>query len=197
METKIGEQEQEIEKELCNGVLSLLVPPLPPPPPPPPPSPPTPPPPWIELPDDVTINILQRLDVVEILESAQRVCTSWWRICKHPSMWTVIDMEDYWPYNNSEIACREAVGRSQGQLIDISIEFFGTPELICYISERCSQLKRLKLLNWSYKLTPCLQGAFRKFSALEELYLLCNGCKRFICSRRCQKHAKLAELVAF
>ncbi|XP_076915322.1 putative F-box/LRR-repeat protein 22 [Bidens hawaiensis] len=32
---------------------------------------------WSELPSDLTINILQRLGVVDRLENAQKVCTAW------------------------------------------------------------------------------------------------------------------------
>nr|XP_043638344.1 putative F-box/LRR-repeat protein 23 [Erigeron canadensis] len=42
---------------------------------------------WLDLPSDVTANILQRLGVPDIIQNAQRVCTVWRRICKHdPAM---------------------------------------------------------------------------------------------------------------
>ncbi|KAG6407133.1 hypothetical protein SASPL_130117 [Salvia splendens] len=48
---------------------------------------------WSELPQDLTANILQRLQPEEILMSAQFVCTSWWRTSKDPSMWRVIHLD--------------------------------------------------------------------------------------------------------
>ncbi|KAG8385239.1 hypothetical protein BUALT_Bualt03G0021400 [Buddleja alternifolia] len=97
-------------------------------------------PPWIELPRDVTANILHRLGAIEILESAQKVCTTWRSVCQDPAMWRVIDMRNLgdlhdMPYD-LEIMCRHAVDRSQGELIDINIQYFGTDELLDYISLR-------------------------------------------------------------
>ncbi|KAG6406208.1 hypothetical protein SASPL_133807 [Salvia splendens] len=39
-----------------------------------------------ELPEDLTTNILQRLGEGERLESAQLVCSKWWRVCKNPAI---------------------------------------------------------------------------------------------------------------
>ncbi|CAH1448697.1 unnamed protein product [Lactuca virosa] len=51
------------------------------------------PPIWMEMPDEVMANILQRLGTKEILNNAWRVCTTWRRICKDPAMWKVIDVQ--------------------------------------------------------------------------------------------------------
>lgn len=98
----------------------------------------SPAPPWTELPTDVAANILQRLSCVELLESAQKVCTTWRSLCRDPAMWRAIDLSniDDMSYN-PEIICRHAVDRSQGQLLDINVEYFGTDDLLHYISERC------------------------------------------------------------
>lgn len=96
-----------------------------------------PPPPWIELPEDVTANILQRLGAQEMLESAQIVCTTWRKVCLDPAMWRVIDLENTGvsdeEYNSM---CRCAVDRSQRQLIDLRIASFGDDELLRYIVDR-------------------------------------------------------------
>ncbi|XP_024633376.1 putative F-box/LRR-repeat protein 23 [Medicago truncatula] len=47
---------------------------------------------WIELPIDLTKNILRRLDTVEIVTSARNVCPLWWNVCKDPLMWSTIKM---------------------------------------------------------------------------------------------------------
>jgi hypothetical protein len=49
---------------------------------------------WLELPRDITSNILQRLGVVEILTNACNVCPYWWSICKDPRMWRTIHMSN-------------------------------------------------------------------------------------------------------
>ncbi|XP_042010615.1 putative F-box/LRR-repeat protein 23 [Salvia splendens] len=53
----------------------------------------TPSPPWIELPEHVTADILQRLYSEEIIGSAQYVCTTWWRVCQNPATWCSIDLD--------------------------------------------------------------------------------------------------------
>ncbi|CAK9142848.1 unnamed protein product [Ilex paraguariensis] len=95
---------------------------------------------WLQLPSDVTASILHRVGAIDILENVQKVCTTWRRICKDPAMWRVIDMCNLGdlhsiPYDLEKM-CRHAVDRSQGQLIDINIEYFGTDELLEYIADR-------------------------------------------------------------
>ena len=94
-------------------------------------------PPWIELPEDLTANILQRLDVVEILESAQKVCATWWRVCKNPAMWRVIHLdhglcESY----NPENICRCVVDRSQGRLLELKLSGCEVDGWINYAADR-------------------------------------------------------------
>ena len=93
-------------------------------------------PPWTELPDDLTANILQRLDAQERLESAQLVCSTWWRACKNPAMWRVIDFSiPRCQYSEFQNVLRCAIDRSQGQLVELKIT--GTAyDWPHYISER-------------------------------------------------------------
>lgn len=103
-------------------------------------APPPPSPPWVELPAEITIDILQRLGTIEILESAQRVCSTWWKVCHDPAMWRVIDLKRV--VCRSKLAyvlekiCRLAVRRSQGQTFKISIDNFGNERLLSYIASR-------------------------------------------------------------
>ncbi|KAL3643727.1 hypothetical protein CASFOL_014542 [Castilleja foliolosa] len=97
----------------------------------------------------MTENILSRLGPIDILENAQKVCTTWRSVCCEPSMWRVVDMKysdiaDYerlgfLNFLSVGVICRRAVDLSQGELIDISIDGFGTDDLMHYISERISQ----------------------------------------------------------
>nr|XP_018633039.1 F-box protein SKIP19 [Nicotiana tomentosiformis] len=50
---------------------------------------------WLELPEGIWANILHRLGAVQILLTLQKVCITWRRVCKDPSMWRVIDMWNY------------------------------------------------------------------------------------------------------
>ncbi|KAK6150123.1 hypothetical protein DH2020_017648 [Rehmannia glutinosa] len=131
-------------------------------------------PPWIELPRDLTANILHRLGAVDILQNAQKVCTTWRRVCQEPSLWRVIDMkvpDDGRIYRDYDIMYRRAVDRSQGQLIDINIEFYGTDELLHYISNRSSHLKCLRLACCDGISGEDLTAAVKNFPHLEELHL--------------------------
>lgn len=131
-----------------------------------------PPPSWIELPEDVTANILQRLGAQEMLESAQLVCTTWRKVCLDPAMWRVIDLEN--PGVSDEeysSMCRCAMDRSQGQLIELRIANFGDDELLCCIVDGSSHLQRLTLANTYYISGTALSEAVKKLPQLEELHL--------------------------
>ena len=95
---------------------------------------------WLELPLDVTASILCRLGTIEILNSAQNVCSQWRNICEEPSMWRSIDMHnmgEVWDMDyDLEKMCVHAVDRSCGHLLDINLEYFGSDELLIHIAER-------------------------------------------------------------
>ncbi|PHT55492.1 hypothetical protein CQW23_03978 [Capsicum baccatum] len=128
---------------------------------------------WVELPPDIMANILERLGVIEILESAQRVCSTWWNVCHNPTMWRVVDLKSD-PDNIKtpqvlEEICRVAVDRSQGQLLKLCIENFGNTDLLNYVAERCSQLKHLRLVRCNGNFAGGLAVAAKNFPLLEEL----------------------------
>uniref|UniRef100_A0A7N0VJV3 F-box domain-containing protein n=1 Tax=Kalanchoe fedtschenkoi TaxID=63787 RepID=A0A7N0VJV3_KALFE len=62
---------------------------------------------WLELPPEVTATILHKVGAFDILNHAQKVCTSWLNVCKDPSMWRSIDIHDsnaygdYWLVNGA------------------------------------------------------------------------------------------------
>ena len=96
---------------------------------------------WLQLPYDVTINIFRKMGAVEILLNARKVCKAWHDICKEPFLWTVTSMHHDPNYGKFEPAhldliCMAAVDRSQGQLLDVSIEFLATRTLMNYIAQR-------------------------------------------------------------
>lgn len=94
---------------------------------------------WLELPRDVTLMILMKLEAVEILETAQFVCKLWYNLCKDPSMWRSIVMlnldEPELSGKYQSMLC-SAVDRSSGGLINLSIEGFGSNEIFSYIAQR-------------------------------------------------------------
>ncbi|KAK6932113.1 hypothetical protein RJ641_001737 [Dillenia turbinata] len=91
----------------------------------------------------------EKLGTIEILINAQRVCKLWWKLCKDPAMWRTIDLNDLKYCRDMDLdpekVARNAVEWSCGELVDISIEDFGTDILMEYITARASNLKRLRL----------------------------------------------------
>ncbi|KAJ9565947.1 hypothetical protein OSB04_001913 [Centaurea solstitialis] len=133
---------------------------------------------WLEMPDEIMGGmILQRLNAVEILESAQKVCMNWRRICKDPAMWKVIDMDTDFdtPYDTVKL-CKQAVHRSRGELIDITLHIDETDELLDHISRCSSKLNRL-CLRGCYYITGCgLINAVKMLPHLETLELYDIDC---------------------
>ncbi|KAJ9566016.1 hypothetical protein OSB04_001982 [Centaurea solstitialis] len=129
---------------------------------------------WLEMPEEIMGGmILGRLGAVEILDSVQKVCRNWRRICKDPAMWKVIDMNNGFDGLNPddlEKVCKQAVDRSCGELIDITLNF-GTDDLLDYVSLCSRKLTRLCLTD-CYAFTGCgLNYAVKRLPHLETLEL--------------------------
>ncbi|KAK1409571.1 hypothetical protein QVD17_36098 [Tagetes erecta] len=127
---------------------------------------------WLDLPYDVTANILNRISMADILRKTQKVCTAWYKICKDLAMWRVINMNDLWCYSamlSITSMCKHAVDRSQGQLVDITLVYDDNANLLQYVADRSSQLRRLELVNDYF--TSIWSKAVMKFPLLEELNL--------------------------
>jgi len=99
---------------------------------------------WLDLPIDLTANILQRHGTFEIVTSACRVCPQWWNICKDPLMWRSIHMRlkncdsvfDYYNNDYTVKICCKVVERSCYHLEDIDIETFGNDDLLEWIAKK-------------------------------------------------------------
>ncbi|KAG6416773.1 hypothetical protein SASPL_124211 [Salvia splendens] len=90
-------------------------------------------PPWIELPEDVTFNIMQRLGAEDLL------CSTWWKVCKDPCLWRVVEFSNPYQENSTDkytAMYRSAVDRSQGQLVELNIHYSGDDTLMEYIAHR-------------------------------------------------------------
>lgn len=134
---------------------------------------------WLELPRDVTTTILMKLRTVEILESAQFVCKLWYRLCKDPAMWRIIDAVNF---GDRELMGRsyedmifDAINRSSGDLLEINIEYFGSDKLLSYIADRARFLKCLRLRRCASIGDDNMIQAVKKLPLLEEVELtLCS-----------------------
>ncbi|XP_071729277.1 putative F-box/LRR-repeat protein 9 [Rutidosis leptorrhynchoides] len=130
---------------------------------------------WFDLTWELKIYILSKICSPQILESVQKVCTDWYKVCKDPSLWKVIDMHSSTRYHNLSTLtkmCKHVVDRSQGQLVDIVIPEVETSEVLPYVADRARQLKRLRIYcDLSYSCIKILAEALKKFPLLEELMI--------------------------
>ncbi|XP_045822378.1 putative F-box/LRR-repeat protein 23 [Trifolium pratense] len=132
---------------------------------------------WLQLPIDVTANILFKLDTFEILKSARNVCSLWWKICKDPVMWQTIHMDNFdivcLPHRRipgylAKI-CRYAVELSCGHLKDIYIYRLATDDLLKYIVDRACNLRCIRLVDCNNVSSQVLIELGMKLPLLEEL----------------------------
>ncbi|KAL5730298.1 hypothetical protein ACHQM5_003137 [Ranunculus cassubicifolius] len=143
---------------------------------------------WLELPRDILIHIFIKLGTVDVLYTAQRVCSLWRKISKEPQIFRSVDMRNHWhvfgghdyhePYAKMTT---EALNRSCGELVEFSMEYFAKSN---------SSLKCLRLAN-SYDIS---EEAFIKIAEanpmLEEIDLpLCQfGAETIgVVGRSCQQ----------
>ncbi|KAG5515904.1 hypothetical protein RHGRI_036821 [Rhododendron griersonianum] len=161
----------------------------------------TPPPPaeaidarnWAELPRDVTAMILKKVGVMDLLQSAQKVCMAWRSVSKDPDMWRSIHMsgyvgEDMWDemgYDVEKMATH-AIDRSCGQLVEFSIKGFGSNELLDYIGER--------YIGGGYeqRIDDGLSETAKKLPLLEELHIFSGSLSKeaLLNVGRCCPHLK-------
>ncbi|PWA76119.1 RNI-like superfamily protein [Artemisia annua] len=130
---------------------------------------------WLDLPSDVTANILLRIGTIDILKNAQKVCTVWRKICKDPSMWKVINMRVLLKSDAFfliEELCKHVVDRSQGQLDGIAFVYDDNEALLRYVADRSSVLRHLMVTcRYGIQTVRGLNESLMKFPLLEGLYL--------------------------
>ncbi|KEH34606.1 F-box protein SKIP19 [Medicago truncatula] len=115
---------------------------------------------WLELPIELTKNIL------------------WWNVCKDIQMRLAINMSNISPFPFDfrclEKICRYAIDLGCDQVEDIDIELFGTDDFLNYMVGRASHLRRLQLFNCNEVSETVLIGSVENFSLLEELDISFN-----------------------
>ncbi|AES71649.1 F-box/LRR protein [Medicago truncatula] len=127
---------------------------------------------WLDLPSDLTENILQRLGI-EIVTSACCVCTQWLKICKDPLMWRTIRM--CYICDLSYLRFRrifyKVVNRSCGHLKDINIEYYCTDDILKCIADNGRHLCRMGLVDCSRITDEGFSEAVRKLPRLEKVVI--------------------------
>ncbi|KAL5076888.1 hypothetical protein RYX36_015872 [Vicia faba] len=126
---------------------------------------------WLELPRDITVNILQRLATIEIVTSVRFVCPMWWYMFKDPLMWRNINMTEFSfiTYFDPTKICHYAIKQSCGHLEDVIIQYFGTDDLLEFIADNASKLRSLRLGNCHRISDKGFSEAVKKLPLLESL----------------------------
>ncbi|KAI0507403.1 hypothetical protein KFK09_013528 [Dendrobium nobile] len=133
---------------------------------------------WAELPCDVLFVIFKKIAALEIIRSAQFVCRMWRHLSHEPDLWRCIQIkvpgEDL-DMNVAKSMVLIAVDRSKGcmeefYMEEFYVECFGSEgdELLSYISDRATKLRRLRLISINSMSEMELAQAVRKFSLLED-----------------------------
>ncbi|KAK1381990.1 F-box protein SKIP19 [Heracleum sosnowskyi] len=131
----------------------------------------------MEFPSELTELILLRVGAFDMIMSARKVCKTWRKICSKPDMYRVVDLRrpnfrDYLDFHVKKIA-RKAVDLSCGKMIEFRINHFADDDLLNYVSDRSSQLRRLHLASCFNITNEGLNEMLKKLALLEELWLSC------------------------
>ncbi|KAL8091080.1 hypothetical protein AgCh_040257 [Apium graveolens] len=129
---------------------------------------------WLELPPELTTSIFHRVGALDIFMSARKVCRTWRQLCSDPEMWRVMDLKytgDHLSDFDLRKLAKKAVDLSGGQLIELSLHHFTDDELLNYVADRSSQLRRLRLFFCFSVTNDGLSEMVKKLPLLEELSL--------------------------
>ncbi|TKW08502.1 hypothetical protein SEVIR_6G032100v4 [Setaria viridis] len=142
------------------------------PPDPTPPEPQTPTPRgWAALPRDALVAVLRKLDHVEILMGAGRVCRSWRRAARDdPALWRRIDMRGHADLHRRVDLCgmaRAAIRRAKGRCEAFWAEYAADDDVLQLLGEQAPSLKSLRLISCQDIIG--FQEEIKKFPLLEEL----------------------------
>ncbi|CAL5007852.1 unnamed protein product [Urochloa decumbens] len=130
---------------------------------------------WVALPPGMLSAILGKLENIEILRGAGRVCRSWHRAAwDYPELWRRINMlfhaELFFECGLHTLA-RTAVRRSAGLCEAFWGKYAGDDRLILYLAEKAPSLKSLRFISCYDVCQEAFMEAMRKFPLLEELEL--------------------------
>ncbi|KAG8058811.1 hypothetical protein GUJ93_ZPchr0002g24411 [Zizania palustris] len=126
---------------------------------------------WAELPSDALVEVLGKLDVIDLLTGAGQVCRPWRQLTvTEPTLWRRVDMCDLnGDRGTRQAMLRTAVDRAAGTMEAFSADLFVTVDLLLYVSSRASSLKSLKLVLCLGISKEGLTEALKGLPHLEEL----------------------------
>ncbi|KAJ4792202.1 RNI-like superfamily protein [Rhynchospora pubera] len=130
---------------------------------------------WAELQRDVLMLIFLKLGVMEVLRAAGSVCRSWRKVAKEePELWRKIDVTNH-SYGSDCYVLKDptklAIDRSSGRLEEFSVEDFGDNELLWYLCDRTSILKKLCLISCYQLSEEAMADTAKRQPLLEEIQI--------------------------
>ncbi|KAJ4816012.1 RNI-like superfamily protein [Rhynchospora pubera] len=130
---------------------------------------------WSELPRDVLMLIFLKVGLLEVLQAAGSVCRSWRKVAKEePELWRRIDLTDH-PYGFEAFVLQDptklAIDRSGGLLEEFSVDYFGDDDLLRYLCDRTSVLKRLCLISCYQVSEEAIAETAKRQPLLEEIQI--------------------------
>ncbi|KAJ3698584.1 hypothetical protein LUZ61_002289 [Rhynchospora tenuis] len=127
---------------------------------------------WAEMQSDVLVVIFQKIGLMEVLRAAGSVCRSWRKVAKEePELWRRINMTNHGYVRNARLLndpARVAIDRSGGLLEEFSIERLGNDDLLRYLCDRTSVLKRLRLISCHQLSEKAIAETAKRQPLLEE-----------------------------
>ncbi|XP_037427952.1 putative F-box/LRR-repeat protein 23 [Triticum dicoccoides] len=133
---------------------------------------------WAELPRDVLLAVLSRLDHIEILMGPDLVCSPWRRAATdEPELWRRIEMRFHYAdgfYLNSRKLLqmvRAAMRRSAGRCEAFWGGSYVTERILSLVGNAAPSLKSLRLIECHDIVDLALKLVITKFPMLEELEL--------------------------
>ncbi|KAM3208825.1 hypothetical protein ACQJBY_063485 [Aegilops geniculata] len=131
---------------------------------------------WAELPRDVLLAVLSRLDHIEILMGPDMVCSPWRKAATdEPELWRRIDMRFHYAdgfYLNSRKLLqmvRAAMGRSAGRCEAFWGGSYVTERILSLVGNAAPSLKSLRLIECCDIVDLAFKLVITKFPMLEEL----------------------------
>ncbi|CAL5090444.1 unnamed protein product [Urochloa decumbens] len=133
---------------------------------------------WAGLPPELISCILHKLDHVQIMLGADKVCRSWRRAARdEPELWRRIDMRGYGDLSHRDLAdlnqmAMDAVLRSKGQCEAFWGDRAGdSSDFLSFLADQVPLLRSLILISCDELSYGGLWVAIERFTQLEELEL--------------------------
>ncbi|KAJ3698585.1 hypothetical protein LUZ61_002290 [Rhynchospora tenuis] len=130
---------------------------------------------WSELQRDVLVLIFLKVGLMDVLQAAGSVCRSWRKVAKdEPELWRRIDLSDH-PYGFEAFMLTDptklAIDRSGGLLEEFSVDYFGDDDLLRYLCDRTSVLKKLCLISCYQLSEEAIAATAKRQPLLEEIQI--------------------------